>query len=335
MPTASVTLAFTVGSFGDIDAILQLAWQIRAVHDEAAGARAEIRALGDDVDVYKRALQGIQSYVECRRKNLHPGVGAALSRFRNALFASAADASTPNGETAEGPANGVAGPAPPPPPPPPASTPAPAGAATQTPAAAAPAVAAPAAAAAPAPATPANTASAPPLSTPATGSAGRPRRQRSSRNATVAENQDREIVGILDRVADVESTLLKIRRDADSERKHAKTFRDDIARETSSLRDDLQRREAEPQGTAARVSTLENSVHTMEQQLRTLLAIQQRIAELEKTSHEQLQMLVDMQEKLRRVERDSADRYNDFAAFVDPDTHPDVDSLEYRLSDIC
>ncbi|KZV84392.1 hypothetical protein EXIGLDRAFT_290603 [Exidia glandulosa HHB12029] len=57
--------AFTFGSFGDIAAILQLAWTIRrALSESAGGASTQVRTLIVDIDAFTRALQQIQSALD-------------------------------------------------------------------------------------------------------------------------------------------------------------------------------------------------------------------------------------------------------------------------------
>ncbi|EJD34663.1 hypothetical protein AURDEDRAFT_176298 [Auricularia subglabra TFB-10046 SS5] len=62
------------GSFGDIVAVLQLAWQLRAALSTASGASAEIRVLVTDVDSFTRALQQTKAAIEQRHTPLAPAV---------------------------------------------------------------------------------------------------------------------------------------------------------------------------------------------------------------------------------------------------------------------
>ncbi|EJD40690.1 hypothetical protein AURDEDRAFT_127553 [Auricularia subglabra TFB-10046 SS5] len=81
--------AFTFGSFGDVATILQLLWQLRAALDEASGASAEIRALREDVDAFRLALQQVQAALDRRQPPPHQdvlnGIAHALSVAHNVL----------------------------------------------------------------------------------------------------------------------------------------------------------------------------------------------------------------------------------------------------------
>ncbi|EJD34668.1 hypothetical protein AURDEDRAFT_176303 [Auricularia subglabra TFB-10046 SS5] len=67
-------MPISFSSFGDIVAVLQLAWQLRAALSDASGASAEIRALLIDVDSFTRALQQTRAAIEGRRTALAPSV---------------------------------------------------------------------------------------------------------------------------------------------------------------------------------------------------------------------------------------------------------------------
>ncbi|KZW01750.1 hypothetical protein EXIGLDRAFT_760648 [Exidia glandulosa HHB12029] len=54
-------VAFTIGSFGDILAVLQLAWQIRQSLSDAAAASEEIQTLIADIDSFRHALDSAHS----------------------------------------------------------------------------------------------------------------------------------------------------------------------------------------------------------------------------------------------------------------------------------
>ncbi|KZV84386.1 hypothetical protein EXIGLDRAFT_753870 [Exidia glandulosa HHB12029] len=81
-------LAFTFGSFGDIATILQLAWTIRRTLSESAGSLAPLIA---DIDVFTRALQQINSFLETRAaapvpEDLMNGIAHALERCFGSLM---------------------------------------------------------------------------------------------------------------------------------------------------------------------------------------------------------------------------------------------------------
>ncbi|KZV84390.1 hypothetical protein EXIGLDRAFT_290589 [Exidia glandulosa HHB12029] len=75
--------AFTFGSFGDITAILQLAWAIRQSLSETGGAVAQVQMLITDIDTFTRALQQIKSALETRASvpgDLMNGIALALEQ---------------------------------------------------------------------------------------------------------------------------------------------------------------------------------------------------------------------------------------------------------------
>ncbi|EJD34660.1 hypothetical protein AURDEDRAFT_176295 [Auricularia subglabra TFB-10046 SS5] len=67
-------MPISFSSFGDIVAVLQIAWQLRAALSDASGASAEIRALLIDIDSFTRALQQTKAAIERRRTPPAPSV---------------------------------------------------------------------------------------------------------------------------------------------------------------------------------------------------------------------------------------------------------------------
>ncbi|EJD40643.1 hypothetical protein AURDEDRAFT_170273 [Auricularia subglabra TFB-10046 SS5] len=67
--------AFTVGSLGDIAAMLQLAWQISSTLANTGSTSAELKELIADVDLFTRALREVQAFVD--RPNGHPRADVA------------------------------------------------------------------------------------------------------------------------------------------------------------------------------------------------------------------------------------------------------------------
>lgn len=85
MPVA----VFSIGSFGDIVTMLQLAFSIRAALSDASGASADVRALVADIDSFVQALRQVQLTLDARRAALTPdlvnGILHALSTCHNLL----------------------------------------------------------------------------------------------------------------------------------------------------------------------------------------------------------------------------------------------------------
>ncbi|KZV84946.1 hypothetical protein EXIGLDRAFT_776035 [Exidia glandulosa HHB12029] len=65
--------AFTVGSLGDILAVLQLAWEIRQNLSDAAGASNAIQALVREIDAFALAVEGARSVLE-RSQSVPPSL---------------------------------------------------------------------------------------------------------------------------------------------------------------------------------------------------------------------------------------------------------------------
>lgn len=75
-PLAMSVFAFTIGSFGDIATILQLAWAIHRSLSESSGTSEDIRAFIADIDVFTSVLQKIKS--QRLSPDLQSDVDAAL-----------------------------------------------------------------------------------------------------------------------------------------------------------------------------------------------------------------------------------------------------------------
>ncbi|EJD44340.1 hypothetical protein AURDEDRAFT_125328 [Auricularia subglabra TFB-10046 SS5] len=82
-------MPITFSSFGDIVAVLQLAWQLRGLLSAAGPASSEIRALLLDVESFTRALKQIHASIEKRDTPLAPaienGIKHALIACHDAL----------------------------------------------------------------------------------------------------------------------------------------------------------------------------------------------------------------------------------------------------------
>ncbi|EJD40642.1 hypothetical protein AURDEDRAFT_170271 [Auricularia subglabra TFB-10046 SS5] len=83
--------SFTIGSFGDITTILQLAWQLRAALNGARGASAEVAALVNDIDSFACGLEQVKVVLQHEGAHLQPdivnGIRHALSTCHDILIA--------------------------------------------------------------------------------------------------------------------------------------------------------------------------------------------------------------------------------------------------------
>lgn len=83
-------VSFSVGSFGDIVTILQLAWQLRAALNSASGASAEVAALVNDIDEFVRGLQQVNAVLQQDAARLQPdivnGIKHALGTCHDVLL---------------------------------------------------------------------------------------------------------------------------------------------------------------------------------------------------------------------------------------------------------